>query len=211
MRRDGTIIQGFTELQVERLTGVSVRRLRNWDRTGIFSPSLAEENRRLAYSRLYSFRDLVCLNVIACLVDDGGVPLKELRSVRKRLSKMGDDLWAKTTLYVLDRQVVFDNPETKQREQAATGQGVLKVRLKKVKRDIDKRVRLLWERDAEDFGKIEQHRNVAHNAPVLAGTRVPVRAIKAFAEAGYTTDAILREYPSLTAEDVAAALRYEAA
>jgi len=44
------------------------------------------------------------------------------------------------------------------------------------------------------------------NAPVLAGTRIPTSAIREFAAAGYNTAAILREYPTLTAKDVAAAL-----
>jgi uncharacterized protein (DUF433 family) len=49
---------------------------------------------------------------------------------------------------------------------------------------------------------------VAHNAPVLAGTRIPVRAIKRFNEAGYSVAQILSEYPTLTESDVVAALAY---
>jgi uncharacterized protein (DUF433 family) len=43
-------------------------------------------------------------------------------------------------------------------------------------------------------------------APCIAGTRIPVRAVKGFAEAGYDTAGIIEQYPSLTPEDVAAAL-----
>ncbi|HEY7295362.1 MAG TPA: DUF433 domain-containing protein [Dehalococcoidia bacterium] len=49
-----------------------------------------------------------------------------------------------------------------------------------------------------------------HNAAVLAGTRIPTAAVWNLANAGYNTDAILREYPRLRAEDVEAALAYEA-
>ncbi len=63
----------------------------------------------------------------------------------------------------------------------------------------------------------EHDRRSAHydttrtRAWVLAGTRIPTGAIRRFAEAGYTVNQILREYPSLTREDVAAALAHEEA
>lgn len=54
-----SVISAFTEEQVERLTGVTVRQLRTWDRTKFFAPSLAYEDRSRPFARLYSFRDLV--------------------------------------------------------------------------------------------------------------------------------------------------------
>ncbi len=56
---------------------------------------------------------------------------------------------------------------------------------------------------------MEWHRYVVHNAAVLAGTRVPTAAVWNLANAGSDTDAIIREYPRLRAEDVEAALTYE--
>ena len=56
--------------------------------------------------------------------------------------------------------------------------------------------------------KVSKSRNVNHNVPVLAGTRIPVRAIQRFAEDGYTVEQILVEYPSLTAKDVKAAIAH---
>jgi uncharacterized protein (DUF433 family) len=50
---------------------------------------------------------------------------------------------------------------------------------------------------------------VLNNTPVVAGTRVPTEAIWNFHEAGYDTDAIIREYPQITAADVRAAIMYE--
>jgi uncharacterized protein (DUF433 family) len=41
---------------------------------------------------------------------------------------------------------------------------------------------------------------------VIAGTRIPIAAIRSFADAGYSADEILAQYPSLTADDVEAAL-----
>jgi MerR HTH family regulatory protein len=38
------VISAFTEEQAARLTGVTVHRLRHWDRTRFFVPSLAAAN-----------------------------------------------------------------------------------------------------------------------------------------------------------------------
>src|SRR5215472_894911 len=48
-----------------------------------------------------------------------------------------------------------------------------------------KAVSVLRARDAADIGKIERHRGTAENKPVIAGTRIPVKSIKAFSDAGY--------------------------
>jgi uncharacterized protein (DUF433 family) len=45
---------------------------------------------------------------------------------------------------------------------------------------------------------------------VIAGTRIPINAVKDFHAAGYSTDQIIKEYPDLTAEDVEAALAHKA-
>ena len=63
-------------------------------------------------------------------------------------------------------------------------------------------------RGKRQLGRIEKHRGVARNAPVLAGTRIPAQAVWNFHEAGYETDAILKEYPSLTPKDVRAAIDF---
>lgn len=44
--------------------------------------------------------------------------------------------------------------------------------------------------------------------PCIRGTRIPVRAIKSFANAGYSPADIIREYPGLTPEQIEAAVRY---
>ena len=38
---------------------------------------------------------------------------------------------------------------------------------------------------------------------------IAARAIKAFANAGYTVEAIQKEYPTLTSEDIQAAIAYD--
>lgn len=200
------LVAAFTEDQVARVTGVSVGQLKYWDRTGFFVPTYADDNRRVAYSRIYSFRDLVNLKVLNTLRNEARVPLPHLREVREKLAHLGDDLWAKTTLYVLNRKVIFDNPQTQKREEVVTGQGVLQIPLQVVRGSMEKAVRTLWARDKKSVGKIGQQRNVVSNQPVVAGTRIPVTAIKAFSEAGYTTKQIREQYPTLTNADIRAAL-----
>ncbi len=47
--------------------------------------------------------------------------------------------------------------------------------------------------------------------PCITGTRITVDALCGLVEAGFTVDAVLAEYPGLTAADVGAALAYDEA
>lgn len=203
----GDVISAFSEDDVERLTGITINQLRYWDQTGFFAPSLANENRRVVHSRVYTFRDVVCLKIINAIRNESRVPLQHLRDVRQRLLHLGEDLWAKTTLYILNRRVVFYNPETDQKEDIC-GQLALEIPLKVVSGDMDKAVRSLRERPPETIGKITKRRGLAASKPVVAGTRIPVKSIRAFSEAGYSIEQIREQYPVLTEEDIRAAIAY---
>lgn len=202
-------ITAFTEDQAAALTGVSKRQLRHWTNTGFLKPSLSLEDNGLAGLRLYSFRDLVCLKVIAALRDEAKIPFSELRVTKQRLAHLGDDLWAKTTLYVLGKRVVFDNPDTGRKEEAVSGQGVLQIPLRVVSGKMEDAVSALRDRKPSAIGRIERERGIAQNQPVIAGTRITVRSIKAFAKAGYSMAEINAEYPDLTLSDIEAAIHYE--
>jgi len=128
--------------------------------------------------------------------------------VRESLLHLGEDMWAKITLYILNRRVVFHNPETDQKEDVVSGQGILQIPLRVVSGDMEKAVRSLRERDAATIGHITRHRGTANNRPIIAGTRIPVKSIQAFSKAGYSIDQIRDQYPILTVEDVRAALAY---
>jgi hypothetical protein len=79
--------------------------------------------------RLYSFRDIVSLKALR---NEANVPLEHLREVKEKLIHLGDYIWAKTTLYVFNKRVVFDNPGTKEKEEVVSGQGVLQIPLQVV-------------------------------------------------------------------------------
>ncbi len=202
----GNVISAFSEEDVERLTGITINQLRYWDRTGFFAPSLADENRRAAYSRVYTFRDVVCLKVVNSIRNELKVSLQHLRDAKEKLKHYGDDVWAKAIIYILNCRVIVYNPATDQKEDAVSGQGVLQIPLEIVRGDMERAVSQFRSRDAATVGKITQTRGVASNKPVIAGTRIPIKSIKAFSDAGYSVDQIREQYPVLTAEDIRAAL-----
>lgn len=205
MAAPAPIVAAFTEEQAERVTGVSRRQMRYWARD-FFAPSIGIESSGLSGSRFYSFRDLVCLRILNALRNEAKVPLQELRRVREQLKALGDHLWATTTLYVLGKRVVFVNPENGGMEEVVSGQGVLQIPLQIVAGRTEAAVEVMRGRKPGTIGLVERKRGVAQNQVVIAGTRVPVRSIQAFAQAGYSIGEINRQYPSLTTQDIEAAM-----
>jgi uncharacterized protein (DUF433 family) len=119
-------------------------------------------------------------------------------------------MWAKTTLYILVKRVVFDNPETGEREEVSSGQGVLQIPLQIVTGHMEEAVRAMRQRDESLIGKINKKRGVAHNQLVIAGTRIPVKSIQAFWELEHSIEFIKEQYPTLTEDDIRAAINYKA-
>jgi uncharacterized protein (DUF433 family) len=207
----GNTIAAFSEEQVARLTGNTKAQLRYWDRTAFYRPAYSEENRHLPFSRAYSFKDIVALRVLNVLRNQCKISLQHLREVREHLAHLPDDpsRWTKTRLYPVNGQVVWYEEGSELPEVVTSGQYVIAVVLEEVVEATQQAVRtFLTARDKSNFGLIEKSRFILHNAPVVAGTRIPVRAIKRFSEAGYSVAQILKEYPDITAADVEAALAY---
>ncbi len=204
------VVAAFSEEQTSRLTGITSTQLRYWDRQGFYSPNYAEQNRRVAFSRVYSFLDIVSLRVLNLLRNQFGVSLQHLREVKVKLGKLADeDRWIGTRLWVVKRKVVWQEPGTDLPQEIISGQYILPVVLEAVIVDTQNNVAKLNQRDKAKIGHIERNRFINHNAPVVAGTRIPVQAIKQFAAAGYSHKQIIKEYPDLTEEDVKAALAYD--
>jgi uncharacterized protein (DUF433 family) len=57
-------------------------------------------------------------------------------------------------------------------------------------------------------GRIERHPSVLGGTLVVSGTRIPVSLIQNLVAHGYDVHRVVRAYPSLTPEDVAAALAF---
>jgi uncharacterized protein (DUF433 family) len=202
------VLTAFSEDHVVRLTGLSRWQLREWDRLAFFAPHYAYEDRRQPYSRIYSFKDVIGLRTISVLMKEYHVSFQELKKVAARLVKRGYKHWADLKLYVVKGQVHFQHPKSQDVEGVWDGQLAM-LPVIDVINDLQKRVADLQNRTQDQIGQIERRKHVMRNASVLAGTRIPTAAIRRFHEAGYSTEQILKQYPTLTAEDVSAALAYE--
>jgi uncharacterized protein (DUF433 family) len=203
-----TLIAAFSEDHVERLTGLTKGQLKSWDRAGFFSPRYAYEDRHAPYSRVYSFQDVVGLRTIAVLMKDYRISLQQLRKVAQELIRRGYGHWAEVKLYVLKRQVYFRRPKSNEVEGVWDGQLAM-VPVIDVINDVESRVQELKKRDDSQLGQVERHKHVVRNSTVVAGTRIPTAAIRRFKEAGYSIQQIVKQYPTLTVEDVQAALVHE--
>lgn len=203
------VVAAFSAEQVKQLTELSGNQLREWDNDGFFQPSLAVENRRVPLSRIYSFEDVVGLRTLAMLRNDHHVSRQHLRRAAEKLKQHSGKPWSALTLYVLKREVHFKNPDTGKIEGAVTGQLAVPIQLSSVAEDVRVRAEQLKRRDPMTLGHIDQKRFVMRGAPVVAGTRIPVSTIKAFADAGFAVEQIIDQYPSLTQQDVEAALTYD--
>jgi uncharacterized protein (DUF433 family)/DNA-binding transcriptional MerR regulator len=206
MTEISNVISAFTADQVVRLTGLTMGQLAYWDKTGFFRPQYASE-KRSAYSRIYSFKDVVGLRTVSVLKNHFHVSLPHLRKVAKKLSAYTDRPWSEIKLKVWNRKVQFDEPDTGKTRGVVDGQYTL-LPIASIMEDVLRAAEQLRRRDPAEIGKIGKHRYVSHNAPVFAGTRIKVATIVRFVEAGYSTAAILKEYPTLTEADIEAAKRY---
>jgi uncharacterized protein (DUF433 family) len=202
------LIAAFSEEHAARLTGLSHGQLRSWDRAGFFQPRYAYEDRRNPYSRVYSFQDVVGLRTIAVLMKDYKISLQKLRKVAEELIRRGYDHWADVKLYVVKGQVHFRPPRSDDIEGVWDGQLAM-VPVIDVINDVEARVAALKKRTESQLGHIERNKFVVRNSAVIAGTRIPTAAIRRFKEAGYSVDQIVKQYPTLTPEDVQAALAHE--
>ena len=196
------VLHAFSVDHASRVTGLTKARLTRWDREGFFSPEHADEDDRgNPYSRVYSFIDLVGLRTLAILTDkDHRISIGELRKTYPELAKQVKRPWADKQLSTCKGKVVWDL-DTLPRDRH--GQTVGKhIDLPTVASEVAKRAAELRKRDNNQIGVTERHKFVAHNASVLAGTRIPVTAIESFIRAGYSDSAIVGEYPTLTKFDV---------
>lgn len=208
--RQSTVVSAFTEEQVGRLTGITKNQLRRWDRTNFYHPEFADENRRTPFSRVYSFKDIVSLQILGALQNDLGISLQHLRKVKEKLAHLGDDKWSKVKLYVVKKEVVFHDESMGEFRGILSGQIVISpIVLESVKTKMEEAVSQLHSRDRSKVGLVERHRRIASNSWVVAGTRIPIDAVKSFSNAGYTTEQIIDEYPDLTQEDVRAAIAHD--
>ena len=129
-----------------------------------------------------------------------------MKKVAAKLSKLSSTPWASLTLYVLNREVHFHNPETGKIEGALSGQLAVPIPLENVMEDMRRKADKLRHRPARSVGEIERHRFRMRNAWLVGGTRIPLTTIYNYVDAGFTPRQIIAEYPDLKLKDIRAAL-----
>ena len=64
--------------------------------------------------------------------------------------------------------------------------------------------------DDEISKRVSSDPDICHGKPCIKGTRIPVYLVVSLVAEGETMDSILSDYPSLTPDDIKAAMRYAA-
>lgn len=181
---------------VARLAGVTERKIDYWERTGLVSPTVDTAltgNRR---TRLYDFADAMTVMVLASLRQH--VSLQHVRQIVAHVRRLEFKIPEVRFALAGDR-VHFQIADGTWSGMDDPGQIVLHEVL-----DLAPlRARVLTPaRTQEDEGQVVRLRGVRGSKPVIAGTRVPVRAVRSFLEDGASVDEIVAAYPALTAVDV---------
>lgn len=198
-----SIIGAFSEDQVSRLTGLSRGQLSGWRRNGFVDPAFRSGvKKRAAYSYVYSFKDLLKLRVLNQLRNVHAVTMHELRKVALELESIGLDDWVSKRLWVANRKVVFEEPESKKKREVSSKQFVAEIALEVVTSNARDDIRKMNERDESQIAHVEKRRQVVSSAEVFSGTRIPIRAIKEYIQAGHSNAEILIDYPDLTTADI---------
>jgi uncharacterized protein (DUF433 family) len=208
--------RAWTTEQVLRITGVSKRRLGYWLDREILTADV-DEARGRGRVRLWSFANLVEVRVVVWLRDR--VSLQLIAKIVEHLRKRGiDQPLAELRFAVVDTgkakrptDVIVQRPDGSW-ETPIEGQVVMEVVLP-LNRFADE-LRAASEQDRarrRQPGRVERRRGRLGSVEVLAGTRVPVAAVRRLFAAGWSTERIIENYPGLTERDVAAAVETSAA
>ncbi|HXM72295.1 MAG TPA: DUF433 domain-containing protein [Candidatus Dormibacteraeota bacterium] len=202
---DASLVSLYSPDQVRRLTGLSARQLSYWDKTGFFQPALPNDDGE-RFGRVYSFQDLVGLRVIALMRQR--VPLQELRRVGAWLDEHRDS-WAGRQFWIRGRRVYWDDDIGQRVGTRQPQQVEMRIEMDAVSQDMRAAIAAFRKRDPAQVGQLERRRYTVGNDQVIAGTRIPTRAIWQMHRAGYSRKAIRTEFPRLTDRDIAAALESE--
>jgi uncharacterized protein (DUF433 family) len=204
--------RAWTTEQVLRITGVSKRRLGYWLDKGIISADV-DEARGRGRVRLWSFANLIEVRVVVWLRDR--VSLQLIGKIVGYLRKRGiEQPLSELRFAVVDTgrvrrptDIVVQQADGSW-ETPIDGQVVMEVVLP-LERFADE-LRVASERDRARRrrpGRVERRRGRMGSVEVLAGTRVPVAAIRRLHAAGWSAARIIENYPGLTDKDIAVAVR----
>ncbi|WP_326828662.1 DUF433 domain-containing protein [Streptosporangium sp. NBC_01810] len=193
-----------------KLAGISIARLRYWEKVGLVVPSIRSRVSARNTVRLYKFGDLIELLVAAQLRTDKEMTLQRIQKIVKKLRARGYAAPLRELPFaVVGDEIYFQHPDGTWEGDLQPYQIVMHrvLNLEPLRARIGKAT----ERDSDCVGKIVKVRGVHASNPVIAGTRVRVSTVQAFLDAGYDVAGILEEYPSLTTADIEAVRQYAVA
>lgn len=191
----------FPDTRAARLAGVSVRRLRYWEESGLVVPSIKRNFSPRNTVRLYSYQDLLALLVVATLRTEREMSLQHIRRVVGHLRARGYQAPLRELKFAtLGREIYFQHPDGSWEGDLRPDQIVLfkTILLEPLRLRIDAAAK----RPDDDIGRVIKQRGVHASAPVFAGTRIRVLTVQDYLRNGYGTQAILDAFPDLEAADI---------
>lgn len=200
-----SVIRGFGINTAARLSSLSANQLLTWDKTGFFCPALANEDRSLTHSRIYSFKDVLALKVLSKLKNEYHVSTQHLKKAKDWLGLLDDNEWSERELYVdkFRRRVAIPG-DTEAGRDAETGQKLFAFALGPVRDELIKEIEADNRRSNDEVGHFAKAKGHVNSLETLAGTRIPVSSVLSFIEAGFSDKEILSQYPSLKLKDISA-------
>ncbi len=199
------LLRAFSSAQVAEITHVSMGRLSYWDQHGFVSPSYSRAA-HFGHRRLYSFPDLVSLRVMTDLRREG-ISLRELKRLIGYLHKLDYANPLAEIRYDIDGigRLWFD--EGGLTRAARRPEQIVMPFAIPLRRTVEDLASAILRLDRRPHGVIERRRGVLGYKPVIAGTRITVRAVRDLSKSGIKPSAIISDYfPDLTLGDVEAAL-----
>jgi DNA-binding transcriptional MerR regulator len=206
----GADLLAFPDTRAARLAGVSRRRLRYWEESGLVVPSIKRSFSPRHTVRLYAYQDLLALLVVALLRTERGMSLQHVRRVVAHLRSRGYDApLSELRFATLGQEIYVQHPDGSWEGGLRPDQVVLfeTIRLEPLRLRIEAAAR----RSAAEAGQVIRQQGVHASAPVFAGTRIRVSTVQAYLRNGYATQAILDAFPDLEPADVEEAGRLLAA
>ena len=190
----------FTADQAAEIALLSKRQISEWHKRGFFIPDLSFQD-NYPQNRIYSFKNVVGLKIIFKLKAEFKVHFEELKKASGWLRERELNYWADQSIYVIKKQIHF---ETSGSIENTDGQMAF-IDLVDAISDVANKIRQIGERQEEDYGVIARNKFVMGNESVFSKTRIPVRVVIGFLEAGADIAAILSQYPVLRPKDIEAA------
>ena len=184
-----------------RLAGVSRRQLDRWAAQGIVRPTVTTAVSPKRTVRLYGFHDLMALLIAAELREQ--VSLRHIREVVTHLRERDYPRPLNELHFaVKGKQIYFRLPD-------GTWEGGKEPRQIVFHQTIDlkplrARIKATTTRAPALAGQVESRRGRLGSKPVFAGTRIPVETVRGYLANGFTPQDVVKAFPSLTLEDVAA-------